>query len=305
MALELVMKTDLAKAIPQAIQFNYEELKTQLPERLTYYNNLVVTEDSIKSAKADKATLNKLRTAFEEARKEVKRDCLNPYNDFESKEKELVGMIDSAITSIDGQVKIFDDQKKQEKQTAIESFFSANVGDLAALLPIEKVWNPKWLNATYKMADIEKEIKDTIFKVKNSINIIKAFGVACEQQMIDKYLETLDMGAAMAEKTRWEEQQKRLKEYEESQKKAREEAERKAAEVRTVEPASVEEKADAHDYIEAQIATSAHIPEPDECPPMQEAIKTIRVEFRDTTAAFRHEMHNLCVKYGVKYGWAR
>ena len=57
MPFELVMKTDLQKAIPQAIEFNYDELKKQLPERLAYYKNLVVTEDSIKSAKADKATL--------------------------------------------------------------------------------------------------------------------------------------------------------------------------------------------------------------------------------------------------------
>lgn len=305
MSMELVMKTDLAKAIPQAIQFNYEELKAQLPERLTYYNSLIVTEDSIKSAKSDKATLNKLRTAFEEARKEVKRDCLNPYNDFERKEKELVGMIDEAIGSIDSQVKNFDEQKKEQKHTEILSIYSANIGDLDSLLPFEKINNPRWLNASYKMADIEKEIKDTIFKVKNSLNIIKAFGVECEQQMIDKYLETLDMGAAMAEKTRWEEQQKQLKEYEESQKKAREEAERKAAEIRTVEPASVGEKAEAHDYIEAQVVKSAHIPEPDECPAMQEVTKTIRVEFRDTTSDFRHEMHDLCVKYGIKYGWAK
>ena len=122
MPFELVMKTDLQKAIPQAIEFNYDELKKQLPERLAYYKNLVVTEDSIKSAKADKATLNKLRTAFEEARKEVKRDCLRPYEDFNSKESELVGMIDEAIQSIDGQVKNFDGQKKEAKKQQIEDF---------------------------------------------------------------------------------------------------------------------------------------------------------------------------------------
>lgn len=297
MPFELVMKTDLTKAIPQAIEFNYDELKAQLPERLTYYNSLVVTEDSIKSAKADKSTLNKLRTAFEEARKEVKRDCLKPYEDFNSKESELVGMIDEAINSIDSQVKNFDEQKKQEKYCNILSVYSANIGDLASLLPFDKINNPRWMNVSYKMADIEKEIKDTIFKVKNSLNIIKAFGVECEQQMIDKYLEALDMGAAMAEKTRWEEQQKRLKEYEESQRKAHE-----AAKPQTVETTPAAEENATQPNADPQ---EPHIPEPDECPPMQEATKTIRVEFVDTTAAFRHEMHDLCVKHGIKYGWAK
>jgi hypothetical protein len=303
--MELIMKTDLAKAIPQAIEFNYDELKAQLPERLTYYNNLVVTEESIKSAKADKATLNKLLTAFEDARKEVKRDCLKPYEDFNSKESELAGMIREAVTSIDSQVKTFDEQKKAEKRERVVTFYADSIGNLDPLVTLDKVWEPRWMNATYKMADIEKEITDIVFKVKNNISIIKAFDVGCEQQMLDVYLKNLDFSAAIAEKTRWEEQQKRLKEYEESQKKAREETEHKAAAICTVEPASVEEKAAAHDYIEAQIAESTHIPEPDECPPMQKATKTIQVEFRDTTADFRHEMRNLCDKYGIAYGWAK
>lgn len=297
MPFELKMVTDLSKAIPQTIEFNYEELKSQLPERLTYYNNLVVTEDSIKSAKSDKATLNKLRAAFEEARKEVKRDCLKPYDDFESKEKELIGMVDKAIISIDSQVKNFDEQKKQEKNIQILAVYEINIGDLASLLPFDKINNPRWLNVSYKMADIEKEIKDTIFKVKNSINIIKAFHVECEQQMLDKYLDTLDMSAAMAEKTRWEEQQKRLREYEESQKKAQESAKWQSG--GTI-PAQEENVSEAN--AEPQ---ETHIPEPEECPPMQEPTKTIRVEFRDTTEAFRREMKMLCLKYGIAYGWAR
>jgi len=297
--MELVMKTDLAKAIPQAIEFNYDELKKQLPERLTYYNNLVVTEESIKSAKSDKATLNKLRTAFEEARKEVKRDCLKPYEDFNSKESELVGMIDKAITSIDGQVKTFDEQKKQEKYNSILSAYSANIGDLASLLPFDKINNPRWLNVSYKMADIEKEIKDTVFKVKNSLNIIKAFGVECEQQMIDKYLETLDMGAAMAEKTRYEEQQKRLKDYAEAQRKA-------AAEEAKQQPPKVIEVTYSEPTQAAQPRQS-YIPEPEDCAPIQstEIKKTISVTFQNTTSDFRHEMGALCQKYGIKYGWAK
>jgi len=314
--MKLIMKTDLAKAIPQAIEFNYDELKAQLPERLTYYNNLVVTEESIKSAKADKAALNKLLTAFEDARKEVKRDCLRPYEDFNSKESELAGMIREAITSIDSQVKSFDENKKQKKQDQIKAFYLSSIQDLESLLPLEKIWNSKWLNTTYKMADIEKEIKETIFKVKNGINIIKAFGVDCEQQMLDKYLDTLDMSAAMAEKTRWEEQQKRLKEYEEAQRKAKEEAERKASEEAKAQTIVIN-GTPGHDLCDAksgdnivfggnvETAENNYIPEPEQCVPIKPLTKTISVTFEDTTADFRHEMHDLCVKYGIKYGWAK
>jgi|GEM_PF-165548 hypothetical protein len=316
MQFELKMETDLSTALPKSIKFNFEELKKQLSDGLDYYNSLVVTEDSIKGAKKDKAQLNKLKTALENARKDVKNQCLTPYEEFAKQEKELVDMIDAPIQSISDQMQKFDDAKKQEKQDQIKAFYLANIHDLESLLPLEKIWNPKWLNATYKTADISDEITKTIFKIKNGINIIKAFGVDCEQQMLDKYLDTLDMSAAMAEKTRWEEQQKKIKEYEEAQRKAKEEEERKAAEKAKAQ-AIVINGTPGHDLCDAkpgddvvfggnvETAENNYIPEPEQCVPIKPLTKTISVTFEDTTADFRHEMHDLCVKYGIKYGWAK
>lgn len=277
--MELIMTTDLEKSLPKAIDFNHEQLKTELSEKLGYYNSLVVTEDSIKGAKSNKSNLNALRTALEDKRKSVKKECMKPYDAFEMKIKELVGMIDEPIRAIDGQIKFFDDAKKAEKQAGIELFYSSNIEELSELLPLSKIWNDRWLNATFKMPEIEDEITKEIFKVKNDIGIIKAMRLECEQHMFDTYLRTFDMSAALAEKTRFEEQQKRLKEYEAVKKKepVQEMQEVKAA----PEPAPVQTKAP------------------------QEEPKTICVKFEDTTAEFRHEMSALCQKHGIKYGWAK
>jgi hypothetical protein len=300
--MELIMTTDLAKELPKEILFNREQLKTELSEKLVYYKSLVVTEDSTKSAKVDRAKLNKLRTALEDKRIEVKKDCLIPYAEFEKEINELIGMIDEPINTIDSQLKNFEEQKKADKEKQINDFFLENVGDLLALLPLKKIYNPKWLNAGYKMSDIEKEIADTIFKAKNDINIIKAFGVECEQQMLDKYLFTLDMSAAMAEKTRFEEQQKRLKEYEELQRKA---AAEKAAESLKSEPVKVIETTYS-EPTQAAHPQQQYIPEPEQCTPVQqEQRKTISVTFQNTTADFRHEMGALCKAHGIKYDWAK
>jgi hypothetical protein len=56
--MDFKLQTDL-NTLPSVIEFNYSELKAEMTERLKYYNNLVVSENSIKSAKADKANLNK------------------------------------------------------------------------------------------------------------------------------------------------------------------------------------------------------------------------------------------------------
>ena len=90
-SMEFVMGNSL-ETLPKTIDFNFEDLKTELGRSLSYYNGLVVTEDDIKSAKDDRAKLNKLREALENKRKEVKKECMAPYTDFENKVKELVGL---------------------------------------------------------------------------------------------------------------------------------------------------------------------------------------------------------------------
>lgn len=69
--MELTITTDL-KSIPTDIDFNFEELKSELADNLTYYNNLVIADESgIKAAKSDKAKLNKLAEAIDNKRKEM------------------------------------------------------------------------------------------------------------------------------------------------------------------------------------------------------------------------------------------
>lgn len=294
--MELIMTTDLEKSLPQKIDFNYEAIKTELSEKLERYNSLVVTKDSISAAKKDKAALNSLKTALEDRRKEVKKDCLRPYEEFEQKIKELVGMIDAPVLAIDGQIKAFDEIKKAEKRADIQSFYADNIGDLAPILPFDKVFDPRWLNATYKIEDARKEITDRIFKTRNDIGVIKAMNLSGEQQVLDVYLRTLDMSAALAEKTRLEDQQKRMEEYEAARQKAAQEA---PQEPKTV----VVGGTPGHDLCDCKPGDHVIFGwKPVTADISQEELKTIKVVFYDTTEAFRHDMRALTEKYGVKYG---
>lgn len=294
--MELIMTTDLAKVMPKSIDFNHEELKTELSAKLQKYNKLVVTEDGIADAKKDRANLNKLRTALDNKRKEVKKDCLSPYEDFEKKVKEILSLVDEPILAIDSQIKVFDEQKKAEKEQEISNYFVGEIGELADLLPFSKIWNPKWLNVGYKMDAISKEITEAIFKAKNDISIIKAMNLECEQQMLDKYLDTLDMSAAMAEKTRFEERQKQLKEYETQRKKAAQNP-----------PAEPSQRVGNPPYIEAacrEVEEPAQTQQNDKSQ-VTEELKTISVTLEDTTADFRQAMSVLCKQHGIKYRYAK
>jgi hypothetical protein len=196
------------------INFNFDELKHELTARLSEYQGLVFTDNNIGEAKDIRAKLNKLRTVIDEKRKEVKRQCMEPYEAFEKQVKEVLALIDAPIMAIDGQVKSYEQTKKDEKRAAIFEYYNDHVRELADLLPLERIFNDKWLNATFKMKDITDSIDASITRVESDLQTIAELGSEFELQIKDAYLRTLDLSAALNEKTRLEQQKAKLAEFE-------------------------------------------------------------------------------------------
>jgi hypothetical protein len=211
--MELVIYKPNESDLIQAIEFNHEEIKAELAIQLKKYDNLVYSESNIKEAKNDRSTLNKFKDAIETRRKEIKKACLKPYEDFESKIKEIVAMIDKPILAIDTQVKTFEQLKKDEKLDGIKQVYADRVGDLAQLVPFDKIYNPRWLNATYKGTEIEKEIIDLFARIDNDLRVIDELQSEYDLQIKDAYLKNYDLTAALQEKTRLEEQAAKMAEY--------------------------------------------------------------------------------------------
>lgn len=107
-------------AIPEKISFNYEELKAELTEKVAFYETLVYTDDQVKDAKADRATLNKLKKTLNDERIRREKEYMQPFNEFKAHVNEIIGIIDKPIAVIDKRVKEFEDQKKANKQKDIE-----------------------------------------------------------------------------------------------------------------------------------------------------------------------------------------
>lgn len=199
---------------PKPIEFNFEELKQKIAERAAFYKGLTYGPDEIRTAKTDRATLNKFKEAIENRRKEVKKAHMKPYEDFEKKIKEIVAMIDEPIKLIDGQVKEFENKVREEKRARIQEIYEKSIGELKELLPLDKLWNDRWLNATFPIKDVEEEITGTIVKVKNDLEVVSNLKSEFEFQIKDVYLQKLDLSAALQEKTRLEESKAKQESYE-------------------------------------------------------------------------------------------
>ncbi len=202
----------------QVIEFNYDDLENWITEQVEKYKDLTYTDETIKNAKEDRAALNKFKERIDEARKDVKRRYLEPYNAFEEKVKKLLALIEEPAGAIDKQVKAYEENKKAEKKKQLEDYFTAMLGELNTLLTFEKVFNPKWLNATTNIKNAQIEIEQIVNKVKFDLQTIKDLKSEWELTLIDTYLSTLDIAAALREKTRLEEQKKKISQVVETNK---------------------------------------------------------------------------------------
>lgn len=213
MSMEFVMGSSL-ETLPKTIDFNFEELKGQLAESLALYTGLVVTEDGIKGAKEDRAKLNKLREALEAKRKEVKRECMAPYTDFEAKVKELVGLIDQPIAAIDAQLKEYEEKRRADKRAAILEIYEETIGELRALLPFEKLWQDSWYNTGVTMKKVREAIVAAEAKAASDLEVLATVESEFAEAVKIKYLEHMDLNEALLERSRLQERAKRLREYE-------------------------------------------------------------------------------------------
>ena len=159
MSMELVLKDDLAKILPAAIQFNYEDLKQELSEALEKYTGITFGEDMMVAAKNDHATLNKFISVLEEARRNVKKACLKPYEDFEIKVNELLKMVDAPRLEIKKQLDAFEAKRIELRKIDIEQIFCGVIGDLDGLVSLETIYNPKWENKSERLSNIEESVR--------------------------------------------------------------------------------------------------------------------------------------------------
>ena len=207
---------------PEIIEFNFDELRQEITNRVAMYANMVYTEDQVKQAKADRANLNKFVKALSDERIKVKKQCMKPYEEFEAKVNELSKIVQEPIKMIDKQVKEYEEQKKRDKLDEITNFFNST--DHPEWLHISQLFNDKWLNVSVSMKSIQEEIDSRLEQIENDLTTLSnlpEFGF----EATEVYKSTLDINKALNEGRRLSEIQKRKAEHEAEQARLKAEAE--------------------------------------------------------------------------------
>ncbi len=211
--------------MPEVIEFNFEELKEQVTKKVAMYKKLVYTDDQVKEAKADRAALNKFVKSLSDERIRVKKQCLKPYEEFESKINELTAIVNEPIQLIDKQVKEYEEKQKAEKLESIKELF-VTIG-FQSFVKLENIFDQKWLNAGTSMKKIEDFMNEKKFQIGNDVLAINRLPEFSFEAM-ETYKQTLDLSKAIQEGQRLADIAKRKAEHEAEL--AQQQAERKVVE---------------------------------------------------------------------------
>jgi hypothetical protein len=202
------------------IESNFEEIKEALGLQMTAYLDLELNEGNIKERKADLATLRKIRKAVDDRRKEVKKTFNKPYEEFESKVKEVLAVIDEPINMIDTGLKGFEEKRVAEKIEHAKAIHAEQVGEFAEYLPFSASYKNTWKNATCSDNEIISDIQEQVVKIKNDLNVIKGLHSEIEEQLLEAYKTTGNLAAVVQKNTDYIEIKRQIEVAEQQKKEA-------------------------------------------------------------------------------------
>jgi hypothetical protein len=203
--MELNFLVPIEELVPNKIEWNYAEFLTEAKNLVAKYDGLIYEDNQISEAKEDRAKLRNYIKAIDNARKQIKSVITNPYAIFEQQIKDVTSVINDAVTNIDIQVKAYEENNRAKKRNEIEKIYYDVFGSLAECVPLEKIWNDKWLNVSVELSTIEKNIKEKKDIILTDMGAISSLKSENETELLAFYFETFSVAQTIAKNNEFKE----------------------------------------------------------------------------------------------------
>lgn len=195
------------------IDANFDSIKVALAAELDTYKKMVFTEDSKKDAKDTVAYLRKFNKALDDKRKEVKKAYMAPCDAFEVKVNELKKQVDEPIKFINEQIEEFERKRVEEKRALIKNIYTgiaAEHAEAAEYLPLQKIYDKRWENATTTKKAITEAITERMTRVETDLTTIRSMESEYEDKGIERYKATLELSVAIATMNQFQKQKEEI-----------------------------------------------------------------------------------------------
>lgn len=197
--LEVVVQQEVG-----VINWNFEQLKAAVADKMKEYEVKEYTEETVPAAKADVATLRKLKKSVSDKRIEIKKKCLEPYEVIEAQAAELTELLDKPIDKIAGQL----DEYETKRRAAIKEKVLAYMDEVFKGLPLdvanklkEKTYDPKFENVSTATKTWKQYVNDAEKRTMRDLEALNDPNI-CEPEFYDgavaEYSKNLVLNEAMA-----------------------------------------------------------------------------------------------------------
>ena len=165
---------------------------------------------TVKDAATDKAKFNALAKKLNDERIRLEKVFLKPFVPFKEIISETTDAIKKISSGLDVIVKAKEKEEKEAKKAEIVEIWKTYDFSLVSL---EKIFNEKWLNKTYKTKQIHDDIAHIIDRITGDLQSIEQFGEDTAT-LKELYLTNLDLQATLRRGAELRENRKRLAEEE-------------------------------------------------------------------------------------------
>lgn len=189
---------------PAVISANLDDVEKRIREKIAPFEGAVFTDDMMNEAKAARKAINADSALLNKERIAIAKKYKEPLDAFENRVKQIDAYIKKVSEGIDIQVKDFEQRQKNAKKQRLQEHYEAYAGLLVPVVPFERIFDPKWLNATENEIKVHKSIENIVDDIAGDWNSLKKM-----QNNITHYAEaeacffrTLDLASALSESER-------------------------------------------------------------------------------------------------------
>ena len=190
------MKFEIKANVENGIlKTNAEELKNAVIPELKKYE-YVVDESTYDTAKKDRASLNKLTKQVSEERKRIEEDVFAQWKTDKKTLMEIEKAIKSKADELGSGIKEIDDAEKEKKYEALKNWWDEHKN---YEVEYHLVHEDKYLNKSTTGKQVQESLIGKLEKINQDMNVMKTFLPNDEfeaEQIINVYLNTLDMSKA-------------------------------------------------------------------------------------------------------------
>lgn len=188
----------------------FEKLKQEAIQLSEQIEKVEVTDENIQSSKKMLAAVNKRVKEMEDRRISIKKEMLEPYNEFEKQVKEIVAIVKDADGVVRKQVKDLEEKERQVKEDTIREIFYKrfNQYDFDGVFDYIDFIKPQHLNKSVSLKSVESEMVDWLEKKDTDMKVINS--LPNRQEVLSEYLDTKDLSVAINIANDREERKKQL-----------------------------------------------------------------------------------------------